>query len=65
LRALFSLLKKISWGLFVETFEMTKFDHGFSVSWSQAAEDLAILVVLGDIQEGRYLDIGARHPTSF
>lgn len=44
---------------------MTKFDHGFSVSWSQAAEDLAILVVLGDIQEGRYLDIGARHPTSF
>lgn len=65
LRALLSLRKKSSWGPFVEAFETTKFDHGFSVSWSQAAEDLAILAVLGDIQKGRYLDIGAHHPTRF
>lgn len=65
LRALLSLRKKSSWGPFVEAFETTKFDHGFSVSWSQAAEDLAILAVLEDIEEGRYLDIGAHHPTRF
>ncbi len=65
LRALFSLRKRRSWGPFVEAFETTKFDHGFSVSWSQAAEDLATLAVLGHIQNGRYLDIGAHHPTRF
>jgi FkbM family methyltransferase len=65
LRAFLSLRKKSAWGPFVEAFETTKFDHGFSVSWSQAAEDLAILAVLEDIEEGRYLDIGAHHPTRF
>lgn len=65
LRAFLSLRKKSSWGPFVEAFETTRFDHGFSVSWSQAAEDLAILAVLEDIEEGRYLDIGAHHPTRF
>ena len=65
LHALLSLRKKSSWGPFVEAFETTRFDHGFSVSWSQAAEDLAILAVMGDIHGGRYLDIGAHHPTRF
>ena len=65
LRAFLSLRKKSSWGPFVEAFETTQFDHGFSVSWSQAAEDLAILAVLEDIEEGLYLDIGAHHPTRF
>jgi FkbM family methyltransferase len=65
LRAVLSLRKKSAWGPFVEAFETTKFDHGFSVSWSQAAEDLAILAVLEKIQSGRYLDIGAHHPTRF
>ncbi len=65
LRALLSLRKKSAWGPFVEAFETTKFDHGFSVSWSQAAEDLSILAVLEDIEDGRYLDIGAHHPTRF
>ncbi len=65
LRALLSLRKKSAWGPFVEAFETTKFDHGFSVSWSQAAEDLAILAALEVIEGGRYLDIGAHHPTRF
>jgi FkbM family methyltransferase len=65
LKALGSLRKKKTWGPFVEAFETTQFDHGFSVSWSQAAEDLAILAVLNDIDYGRYLDIGAHHPTRF
>jgi len=64
-RALLSLRNKRTWGPFVEAFETTHFDHGFSVSWSQAAEDLALLAVLSDITDGRYLDIGAHHPTRF
>ena len=65
LKALGSLRKKKTWGPFVEAFETTGFDHGFSVSWSQAAEDLALQALLGSIDKGRYLDIGAHHPTRF
>jgi FkbM family methyltransferase len=65
LRALSSLRKRRSWGPFVEAFETTKFDHGFSVSWSQASEDLALQAIFGEITNGRYLDIGAHHPTRF
>ncbi|CAN2170696.1 fkbM_fam, methyltransferase, FkbM family [Candidatus Nanopelagicaceae bacterium] len=65
LRALSSLRKKKTWGPFVEAFETTGFDHGFSISWSQAAEDLALLAVLAGVDKGRYLDIGAHHPTRF
>lgn len=65
LKALSSLRKKKTWGPFVEAFEITGFDHGFSVSWSQAAEDLALQAVLAGVDEGRYLDIGAHHPTRF
>lgn len=65
LKALSSLRKKKTWGPFVEAYETTHFDHGFSVSWSQAAEDLALQAVLSAIDKGRYLDIGAHHPTRF
>ena len=65
LKALASLRNKRSWGPFVEAFETTKFDHSFSVSWSQSSEDLALLAVLGSTKAGRYLDIGAHHPTRF
>ncbi len=65
LKALSSLRKKRSWGPFVEAFETTRFDHGFGVSWSQAAEDLALQAVLCEVDNGRYLDIGAHHPTRF
>ena len=65
LSALYSLRKRKSWGPFVEAFETSKFDHSFSISWSQAGEDLSILAILGKIEKGRYLDIGAHHPTRF
>lgn len=65
LHAIASLRKKNTWGPFVEAFETTRFDHGFSVSWSQAAEDLALVAMLGGIKNGRYIDIGAHHPTRF
>lgn len=65
MRALLSLGKRKSWGPFLEAFETTKFDHSFSISWSQAGEDLSILAILAKIERGRYLDIGAHHPTRF
>jgi len=64
-RALSSLRHRKSWGPFTEAYEFTRFDHAFSVSWSQAGEDLAIMPILGEISQGRYLDIGAHHPSRF
>jgi len=65
LRALFSLKSKRTWGPFVEAFERTRFDHAFSVSWSQGAEDLALLSLFNSHSRGRYIDIGAHHPSRF
>jgi hypothetical protein len=65
INALSSLMRKRSWGPFTEAFETSKFDHAFSISWSQAGEDLALMPVLGKIKNGRYLDVGAHHPTRF
>ena len=50
---------------FLQASELTKFDHPFSVSWSQAGEDLALLAVIRNQKPGFYLDIGAHHPTRF
>jgi len=50
---------------FLQKFELIKFDHPFSVSWSQAGEDLALLAVIRNQKPGFYLDIGAHHPTRF
>jgi len=63
--AISSLLNKRSWGPFTEAYEATKFDHAFSISWSQAGEDLSIMPILGKIPNGRYLDVGAHHPSRF
>jgi len=54
-----------SWGPFVEAYELTKFDHGFTVSWSQGAEDLGLQSVFYGVREGTYLDVGAHHPSRF
>jgi hypothetical protein len=59
------LLRKQAWGPFVEAFESSRFDHSFSISWSQAGEDLALMPVLQKIEKGNYLDVGAHHPTRF
>ena len=65
LRSVIGLLNPRTWGPFTETFEASKFDHALSVSWAQAGEDLALVSVLGQIPHGRYLDIGAHHPSRF
>jgi FkbM family methyltransferase len=52
-------------GPFVETSELTGFDHAFSVSWSQGGEDLALNAVLHEIAFGRFIDVGAHHPSRF
>lgn len=65
IRALLSLFNPRAWGPFTEAYEATRFDHAFSVSWSQSGEDLALLAILGKEMPGRYLDIGAHHPSRF
>lgn len=64
LRAIISLLKIEKWGPFLHAWDRTKFDHDFSVSFSQGGEDLALIQLL-DQNQGRYLDIGAHHPDRF
>ena len=63
--ALTTLLNPKHWGPFVEAAETTGFDHGFTVSWSQGGEDLALLTYLKDIRNGVYVDVGAHHPDRF
>jgi FkbM family methyltransferase len=65
LRALANLRGKKTWGPFVEAAETSNFDHSFTISWSQAGEDLALLSLIGNKEIGTYLDIGAHHPTRF
>jgi FkbM family methyltransferase len=66
LLSLFGLRKKKTLGPFTETYEQTKFDHAFSVSWSQAGEDIALsLLITKDKLKGFYLDIGAHNPSRF
>jgi len=65
LRALANLRAKSARKHFVHISELTNFDHQFSVSWSQAGEDVALLAVIGDLKNGSYIDIGAHHPSRF
>ena len=67
-----SLLKAIAiaanpkhWGVFALAAKRTNFDHDFSVSWSQGGEDLALNSVFANKKDGRYIDIGAHHPSRF
>ena len=63
-KSLLTLTNPKTWGIFVKTVEITKLDHDFSISWSQGGEDLALIASLGETI-GRYLDIGAHHPSRF
>lgn len=64
-RALSLLRRRRTWGPFVEAAETSGFDHGFTISWSQKAEDIALLSIFENQLSGTYLDIGAHHPTRF
>lgn len=63
--ALLTLLNPKHWGPFVEAAETSGFDHGFTISWSQGGEDLALLTYLRDVKNGSYVDVGAHHPDRF
>ena len=65
LKAVFKLANKSSWGPFTEIAEATGFDHAVTVSWAQGGEDLALLHALNGQKFGRYIDIGAHHPSRF
>jgi FkbM family methyltransferase len=64
-KALINLRRRKTWGPFVETSELTGFDHAFTVSWSQGGEDIALLSALQCISKGNYIDVGAHHPSRF
>jgi len=65
IRALSRLLNPKHWGTFVEAAETSGFDHGFTISWSQGGEDLALKTYLREIRNGSYIDVGAHHPDRF
>jgi FkbM family methyltransferase len=64
-KALASIANPNHWGVFALAAKRTKFDHDFSVSWSQGGEDLALNSIFGNVKDGRYIDIGAHHPSRF
>ena len=63
--AILRLFLRRSWGPFTELAEITSFDHAVSVSWSQGGEDIALIHALGGQSSGKYIDIGAHHPSRF
>jgi len=63
--AILKLFPRRSWGPFTEIAEVTTFDHAISVSWSQGGEDIALIHALGGQHSGKYIDIGAHHPSRF
>ena len=65
LQALLNLRRIPTIRNFLLTSELTKFDQPFSVIWSQAGEDLALLAVIGNQKQGLYIDIGSHHPSRF
>ena len=54
-----------TWGPFVYAYELTKFDYPFQVSWSQGGEDIGLGMVFRGMKNGRYVDVGAHHPSRF
>ena len=66
IRGLISLGNPSKWGVFKETYKLTKFDAMFVPSWSQAGEDIALISALQNTSEHHfYLDIGAHDPNRF
>jgi len=65
-RFFLSLFSLQIWGPMLHAYERTRFDHDFSVSWSQCGEDLALVSLLGATSRlGTYVDVGAHHPDRF
>lgn len=65
LKAYVLLINPSKMGVFTEVAEKSKFNHAFSISYSQAGEDLALLNIFSGRDSGSYLDLGAHHPSRF
>jgi Methyltransferase FkbM domain len=65
IRAIVGILDPRKWHTLFKTFEATEFDYAFNVSWSQAGEDLGLISALHAINHGKYVDVGAHHPSRF
>ena len=65
LKAISLLFKHHTWGPFTDAANETGFDYSFTVSWSQGAEDLAIDKIFENLTIGKYIDVGAHHPSRF
>ena len=65
IRVIVGILNPRKWRTIFKTFEETAFDYAFNVSWSQAGEDIGLISALHAIKNGRYLDVGAHHPSRF
>ena len=63
--ALISLGSPRKWGPFTDAYQATKFDYAFACSWGQGGEDLALDQLFSDLSRGRYIDVGAHHPSRF
>lgn len=64
-RALCLLFNYKTWGPFTDAASETRFDYSFTISWSQGAEDLALARIFQNEQIGKYIDVGAHHPSRF
>jgi FkbM family methyltransferase len=65
LKAFATVLNPHHWASFAHASRTTNFDHNFRVSWSQGGEDLALLSIFENMDPGRYVDVGAHHPSRF
>lgn len=63
--AVISLVSPRKWGPFTDAYQETKFDHAFACSWGQGGEDLALDQLFNNLSRGRYIDVGAHHPSRF
>jgi FkbM family methyltransferase len=64
-RALYALLNYKTWGPFTDAASESRFDYSFTISWSQGAEDLALASIFQNKPIGKYIDVGAHHPSRF
>jgi FkbM family methyltransferase len=65
IRAFFGITHPQKWGALVRTFEATAFRDSFEVTWSQMGEDIGLAMVLGGLKKGRFVDVGAHHPSRY
>lgn len=64
MKAFLALSNFRKWGPFLDASIESKFDHGFTISWSQCAEDI-VFCNINESKIGRYIDVGAHHPNRF